>query len=80
VADPTGAPLGDAILAGVATGVFQNFNIAKEKARYVEPLEPDDHVHQLYMEYFELYKSVYSHLRDDFASLQGILRGNKNET
>ena len=68
----TGAPFGDAILAGVATGVFQDFGIAKEWAEYIEPMEPDLENHERYMEYFELYKRLYEHLRGDFQELAQI--------
>lgn len=67
-----GAPYGDAILAGVATGVFKDFSIAREKAEYVGRMEPDAKNHELYMDYFKLYKSVYSHVKEDFRTLAEI--------
>lgn len=36
-----GAPYGDAILAGVASGVFKDFSIAVEKAEYIDRMDPD---------------------------------------
>jgi ribulokinase len=74
IKDRTGAPLGDAMLAGVAVGVFPDFSVAKERSRYVELLEPDDRNHQIYQEFFDLYKSIYTHVQDDFKSLQSLLR------
>jgi xylulokinase len=68
----TGAPFGDAILAGVATGVFSDFSIAQEWAEYIEPMEPNVKNHERYMEYFELYKQLYEHLQDDFQELARI--------
>jgi sugar (pentulose or hexulose) kinase len=70
IKDRTGTPLGDAMLAGVAVGVFPDFSVAKERARYVELLDPDDRNCQNYQEFFDLYKSIYSHVQDDFKSLQ----------
>ena len=35
-----GAPYGDAILAGVATGVLPGFSIAKKWAEYIDYQEP----------------------------------------
>lgn len=64
-----GAPMGDAILAGVATGVFKDFSVSKQWAEYVDPIEPDAGRHELYMEYFQVYKSLYNHIREDFKSL-----------
>jgi xylulokinase len=65
----TGAPFGDAILAGVATGVWSNFAIAREWAEYVEPMEPIAENHERYMEIFALYKRIYDHVRTDFRAL-----------
>jgi ribulokinase len=68
----TGAPYGDAILAGVATGVFDDFRVAREWTRYVEPMEPDAGRHARYLEYFDLYKRLYGHLKEDFRELARI--------
>lgn len=65
----TGAPFGDAILAGVATGVFRDFSVAKEWAEYIEPMEPDEKMHQIYMDYFEVYKDIYNHIKGDYVTL-----------
>lgn len=65
----TGAPYGDAILAGVATGVFPDFSLARDWFEAVEPLEPDPDSHRRYMEYFTLYKKLYEHLKGDFREL-----------
>ncbi len=64
-----GAPLGDAILAGVATGAFKDFSVAKEWAEYSEPVEPSQENHERYMEYFALYKQLYEHVKEDFKAL-----------
>ena len=67
-----GAPMGDAILAGVATGVFPDFSIAKKQAEYVERLDPIPENHALYMEYFNLFKNVYEHIKEDYKTLTTI--------
>ena len=58
----------------MAVGVFPGFSAAKERARYVELLEPDDRNHQIYQEFFDLYKNIYSHVQDGFKSLQSLFR------
>ncbi len=68
----TGAPYGDAILAGVATGLFPDFSVAKAWTRYVEPIEPDAGRHSLYMEYFDLYKQLYDHVKEDYRALAAL--------
>jgi sugar (pentulose or hexulose) kinase len=65
----TGAPFGDAILAGVVTGVFQDFRVAKEWVEYVDPVEPNPANHQRYQEYFALYKQLYEHVKGDYQAL-----------
>lgn len=65
----TGAPFGDAILAGVATGVFNDFSVAKKWVEYIDPMEPNRENHERYMEYFELYAQLYQHVKEDFKAL-----------
>ena len=67
-----GAPYGDAVLAGVATGIFKDFSLTKKHAEYIDLMEPDAGNHELYMEYFKLYKSVYNHLKEDFRTLANL--------
>ncbi|MDR1613407.1 MAG: carbohydrate kinase [Planctomycetota bacterium] len=64
-----GAPYGDALLAAVAVGAFRDFSFAREWTRYIDPMEPDPAAHQLYMDYFSLYKSLYEHVKGDFQTL-----------
>jgi xylulokinase len=68
----TGAPFGDAILAGVVTGVLPGFSVAKEWVEYVDRLEPSQENHERYMDYFALYKQVYGHVKDDFRALAAL--------
>jgi len=65
----TGAPYGDAILAGVATGIFKDFSVARQWTNYIEPMEPDPYRHSIYMEYFHLYKSLYNNVKQDYRKL-----------
>jgi xylulokinase len=70
----TGAPFGDAYLAGVVTGHFKDYSLCKELAEYVDMMEPDEKKHKQYMEYFGLYKNIYENLKKDFVEL-ARLRG-----
>ena len=69
-----GAPLGDALLAGVGVGVFDDFGVAKQWSEYTDPLEPDAKNHAIYSEYFQIYKSLYNNTKGDFKDLQTIVR------
>lgn len=68
----TGAPFGDAILAGVATGVWNNFEVAKEWVETIEPMEPDEQKHIRYMEFFQLFKEIYQNIKGNFQKLAKI--------
>ncbi len=68
----TGAPFGDAILAGVATGVFKDFSVAKDWTEYVEPMEPNKQNHKLYMDYFKLYKDLYNNVKENYKTLANL--------
>ncbi|MFO8006116.1 MAG: FGGY-family carbohydrate kinase [Candidatus Brocadiia bacterium] len=68
----TGAPYGDAILAGVAAGVLEDFSVAREWTELIEPMEPAPQRHEHYMEYFALYKDLYSHVKEDFLALADL--------
>ncbi len=67
-----GAPFGDAILGGVSTGIFKDYTIAKEKAEYIDLMEPIKENHERYMEYFKIYKNLYKHLKQDFRDLAKV--------
>lgn len=67
-----GAPYGDCILAAKAAGLIPDYRIAREKAEYIEPMEPDGRTHEMYMEYFDLFKRIYRHVEDDFEALTSI--------
>jgi sugar (pentulose or hexulose) kinase len=71
----TGAPFGDAILAGVVTGVLKDYSVAKEWTEYIDCMEPDPENHKTYMEYFSLYKEIYEHVKDDFQVLARLREG-----
>lgn len=68
----TGAPYGDALLAGVACGAIDDFSIAAKKVRHQSPMYPDPNAHALYMDYFQIYRSLYLHLKEDFRSLAAV--------
>lgn len=65
----TGAPFGDAILAGVATGVLTDFTVARRWFEAVDPIQPDAQAHARYLEGFGLYKRIYEHVKQDFRDL-----------
>lgn len=67
-----GAPYGDCLLAGKAIGLYNDYSIAKEKAEYVEPIEPNKALHEMYMDFYQLYKSLYKNVKQNFVDLAGL--------
>jgi xylulokinase len=72
VKNRAGAPYGNCLLAGKIAGIFKDYSIAKEKAEYIEPLEPDQKLHEMYMDYFGVYKRLYEDIKDRFVDLSQI--------
>lgn len=70
----SGAPYGDAVLAGVATGVFDDFRVAKAQASTCDVMEPDTERHERYLEYFGVFRDMYQHLKPDFSRLASIVQ------
>lgn len=68
-----GAPFGDAILAGVSVEVFKDFSITKEKRKTIDYLEPDQKQHELYMDYYQLFKNLYQSVKGCFAELAALV-------
>ncbi len=71
----TGAPFGDAVLAGVATGVFDSFDVTREWVELVDEMEPKRENHERYMELFSIYKTIYERTKDQFVALAKFRRG-----
>jgi xylulokinase len=71
----TGAPFGDAILAGVVTGVLPDFSVAKQWVEYIDRMESVQENHEQYLEYFSLYKQIYEHVKGDFGTLARLRQG-----
>jgi xylulokinase len=69
---PTGnieAPLGDALLAGVATGVLKDFTVIKDWINFEDRVTPNKDGHLIYSKYFEQYKQLYLSLAENMKSL-----------
>lgn len=69
VKNRVGAPYGDCLLAAKAIGLYSDYRIAKEKAEYVDLMEPESREHEMYMDYFAMFKNIYQHTVEDFAEL-----------
>ncbi|MEM1485126.1 FGGY-family carbohydrate kinase [Oscillospiraceae bacterium PP1C4] len=85
IADVTGYPiicpvndveanLGDVILAGIGTGVLTYADV-KDWQVLGEKVMPNKEAHERYNQYYNLYHSIYTHLKEDMAQAAQLSRG-----
>lgn len=64
-----GAPLADALLVGLATGLVDHYERIRDWVSYAEPVLPDPDRFSLYDRYYALYHKLYRNLRPLFCEL-----------
>lgn len=67
-----GAPLGDALLAGVGTGVLEDYNAIKDWLEETEITKPNPSNKKLYDEYYTLFRRIYETNTDIHKELRKI--------
>jgi len=66
------APYGDALLAGVGTGVLDSYQKIKDWVQFNTPVYPDKEVKKIYDQYFVAYIEAYELLKDMMKRLGRI--------
>jgi xylulokinase len=66
------APYGDALLAGVGTGVLDSYERIKDWVRFDRTIYPDKKAKKIYDQYFIEYKKAYKSLKDTMKRLGKI--------
>ncbi|MDD5014613.1 MAG: FGGY-family carbohydrate kinase, partial [Atribacterota bacterium] len=66
------APLGDALVAGVATGLIKDYSVIYDWIKYDEPICPNKKNHEIYDKYFKRYKDLYISLKENMKELTNI--------
>jgi len=68
------APIGDAILAGVAAGIYSDpIEPLDQIVTIKETIDPDPETHKRYADFFELWSSVYASLKGDMDRHRALL-------
>ena len=70
-----GAPVGNAIAAGVGVGIFKDYSIAKKWAGETKKEDttiPNLKNNQVYMKYYDIYRELYDNNKDLFQRLADI--------
>ncbi len=72
----TGAPFGDAIIAGTGVGIYKNpSQFVKEIVKTKKIIEPDEEWNMIYNEIYEIYISLYKNTKNDLFRLANIKEG-----
>ena len=64
-----GAPVGNAILAGVGTGVFKDFSVVEDWVHFSDTHQPDPKIHAEYEKYYEIFCRLYGEVAPEFDAL-----------
>lgn len=70
--DSKGAPFGNALVAGVGTGVFKDYSMAKEWTEIAAYHEPQKENTKLYNEMFQIYLDLYQNVKDNYQQLADV--------
>jgi sugar (pentulose or hexulose) kinase len=66
------APLGDAVLAGIATGIIPDPHVLKDWLEFEEPIQPNPENTKIYDQYYEEYKKLYVNAKDIMKRVTNI--------
>lgn len=72
IAESIGAPYGDALLAGVGTGVIEKYEVIKEWLKITEITQPDESMARLYDKYYKVFLELYRANRNIFKMMKEI--------
>ena len=70
-----GAPVGDAVLAGVGVGIFKNYDLAKNLVHCGEKSTPNPQHHARYMKLYAVYRNLYPALKSQYLDLAEACSG-----
>ena len=70
--DLKGAPFGNAVAAGVGTGIYKDYSMLKEKAEISELHEPDPERRAIYDKLYPLFRSLYEDVKHEFPVLAEV--------
>jgi len=72
IAKAEGAPLGDALLAGVGTGVLEKYEVINEWLQISEIVKPIEENAKLYDKYYKVFKMTYKQMDKIFKELRNL--------
>jgi len=64
-----GAPVGNAVCAGVGVGVYKDYSVVKDWVEVGEVAKPDPKRHEDYSRFYQIYRDLYPILKDHYVRL-----------
>ena len=64
-----GAPVGNAVLAGVGVGIFKDFHVVKDWVKVTDEVHPIPENTEYYMKLYKIYRDLYEQLKDKYVDL-----------
>ncbi len=64
-----GAPVGNAVAAGVGVGIFRNYDVVKQWVQLGDPVSPNADNHATYMRFYAIFRDLYPLLKGHFRKL-----------
>lgn len=74
MANSMGAPVGDAILAGVGSGVFKDCSVVKDWIKLDDPTEPIAKNVDIYNDIYEIYLELYKDVKGLYSKLVPLVK------
>jgi len=81
MSDAMGAPVGDAIIAGVGCGMFKDYSIVKEWISVSDLTTPIPQNEEIYNDLYKIFRNLYGEIKDNYEALGKAVRkieANKN--
>ncbi|HIU34950.1 MAG TPA: FGGY-family carbohydrate kinase [Candidatus Pullichristensenella excrementigallinarum] len=64
-----GAPVGNAVLAGVGVGLYPDFSVVEDWVQFSDHHEPNPQAHEEYMKYYEIFCRLYGEVEGEYKEL-----------
>jgi xylulokinase len=74
MSDAMGAPVGNAIIAGVGSGVFKDYSVVKDWVSVSNRTDPISKNSEIYDDLYSIYRKLYEQVKDDYPELSEIVK------
>jgi xylulokinase len=68
------APIGDALLAGMGISEIEDYSEITNWVEFEQMIYPNTKKHDIYNDYYRLYKKVYLSLKEDMESISNLMK------